>query len=77
MLALRAGLGGEANSGVTKAEAAAFADQSVAALRDAFSAGWGWPDELKEPDFDALRGRDDFRKLVAEVEAKAGPRSSP
>jgi hypothetical protein len=36
---------------------------------DAFSAGWGWPDELKEPDFDAIRGRDDFKKLVAEVEA--------
>jgi hypothetical protein len=29
------------------------------------------PDELKEPDFDALRGRPDFQKLVAEVEAKA------
>ena len=31
--------------------------------------------ELKEPDFDAVRGRDDFRKLVAEVGAKAGPKA--
>jgi hypothetical protein len=77
VLALLAGLGGEANSGVTKAEAAAFADQSVAALRDAFSAGWGWPDELKGPDFDALRGRADFQKLVAELEAEARPKAKP
>jgi tetratricopeptide (TPR) repeat protein len=70
-LALLAGLGGEAKSGVTTAEAAAFADQAVAALRDAISAGWALPGELKEPDFDALRGRADFQKLVAAVEKKA------
>ena len=75
-LALLAGLGGDAKSGVTKAEAATFAIQAVAGLRDAFSHGWGWLDKLKEPDFDALLGRDDFKKLVAEVEAKAGPKSS-
>ena len=51
--------------------AAAFADQAVASLRDAINAGWNWPNDLKEPDFDAIRGRDDFKKLVAEVEAKA------
>jgi tetratricopeptide (TPR) repeat protein len=34
-LAVLAGLGGDAKSGVTSAEAAAFADQAVAALRDA------------------------------------------
>jgi hypothetical protein len=76
-LALLAGLGGDAKSGVTAAEAARFADQAVASLRDAFSAGWGWPDELKEPDFDPLRGRDDFKKLLAEVEAKSGPKAKP
>ena len=53
------------------AEAAAFADQAVAALRDALSAVWGWADDLKEPDFDPLRGREDFKQLVAEVEARA------
>ena len=71
-LALLAGLAADAKSGVTKAEAATFADQVVAALADAVSAGWSWPNDLKEPDFDALRGRADFQKLVAEVEAKAG-----
>jgi serine/threonine-protein kinase len=76
-LGLLGELAADGNSGVTKAEAAAFADQSVAALRDAISAGWSWPDELKEPDFDALRGRDDFKKLLAELEAKSGPKAKP
>jgi serine/threonine protein kinase/tetratricopeptide (TPR) repeat protein len=69
-LALLAGLGGDAKSGVTKAEAAMFADQAVAALRDAINAGLGQLDELKEPDFDTIRDRNDFKKLVAEVDAK-------
>ncbi len=77
VLALLAGLGGEAKSGVTAAEAAALADQAVAALRDAIKAGWNWPDELMEPDFDALRGRADFRKLLAEVEARSAPKAKP
>jgi hypothetical protein len=72
-----AGLGGDAKSGVTKYEARTFAAQSVAALADAVKAGWALPSELKEPDFDTVRGRDDFRKLVAEVEAKAGPKVKP
>jgi tetratricopeptide (TPR) repeat protein len=76
-LALLAGLGGEANSGVTKDDAVAFADQAVAALRDAIEAGWNVPNELKEPDFAALRGRDDFQKLLADVEAKSGPKGKP
>jgi serine/threonine-protein kinase len=74
-LALLAGLGGYAKSGVTKDEARTFADRSVAALADAIKAGWALPSELKEPDFDAVRGRDDFRKLVAEVEAKASEKA--
>jgi serine/threonine-protein kinase len=70
-LALLAGLGGDAKSGVTKDEAKTFADQSVAALAAVVKIGWALPSELKEPDFDALRGRADFQKLVAEVEATA------
>jgi hypothetical protein len=54
-----------------------FADQAVASLRDAINAGWNQPDELKEPDFDALRGREDFKTLLAELEAKAGPKPKP
>jgi tetratricopeptide (TPR) repeat protein len=76
-LALLAGLGNEPKSGVTAAEAAAFADQAIATLRDAIGAGWAQRDELKEPDFDSLRSRDDFKKLVAELEAKSGPKAKP
>jgi tetratricopeptide (TPR) repeat protein/tRNA A-37 threonylcarbamoyl transferase component Bud32 len=76
-LALLAGLAGEAQSSVSKNEAKAFADQAVAALRDAINAGWSRPDELKEPDFDALRGRDDFQNLVVQAEAKSWPRGKP
>jgi hypothetical protein len=72
-----AGLGRDAKSGVTAAEAAAFVDQAVAALRDAIGAGWAQRDELKEPEFDSLRGREDFKKLVAELEAKLGPKAKP
>jgi serine/threonine protein kinase/tetratricopeptide (TPR) repeat protein len=75
-LALLAGLGGDAKSGVTTAEAPRFADQAVASLRDAINAGWHWPNELKEPDFDPLRKRADFQKLLAEVEAKAAKKES-
>jgi tetratricopeptide (TPR) repeat protein/tRNA A-37 threonylcarbamoyl transferase component Bud32 len=75
-LAILAGLGLEAKSGVTKSEAARFADLAVAALRDAFHAGWNQRFELKEPDFDALRSREDFQKLVADVAAKAEKPSS-
>jgi serine/threonine-protein kinase len=73
-LALLAGLGADAKSGVTAAEAKAFGDQSVAALAEVVKRGWALPSELKEPDFDALRGRADFQKLVAEVEARSGPK---
>src|SRR5262249_21606997 len=76
-LALLAWLAADGKSGATTAEAAAFADQAVAALRDAFQAGWGQWDELKEPDFDPLRGREDFKKLLSEVEARSGPRVQP
>ena len=67
----------EAMSGVTSAEAAAFADQAVAALADAVKTGWGLPSELTAPDFDAVRGRDDFKKLLAELNAKSWPKARP
>jgi hypothetical protein len=67
---LRLDFDGCAKSGVTTAEAARFADQAVAALRDAISAGGSRPDEREEPDFDPLRGRDDFQELLAEPETR-------
>jgi serine/threonine-protein kinase len=77
VLALLAGLGQDPRCGVTAADAAVFADQALAALRDAMSAGSARRDELKEPDFDPLRGREDFKKLVTELEAKLGPNAKP
>jgi hypothetical protein len=76
-LALLAGLGRDTKSGVTKDEARTFADQSVAAIADAVKAGWALLSELNEPDFDAVRGRDESMKLVAEVVAKAVPKAKP
>jgi tetratricopeptide (TPR) repeat protein len=70
-LANLAGLGADARSGVTADEAKAFADQSVAGLTAVVKTGWAIPGELKEPDFNTLRGRADFQKLVAEVAARA------
>ncbi len=70
VLALLAGLGGDKNSGVTPAEAARFADEAVAAFHDAIRAGWGMTDDLKQPDFDAIRDRDDFKRLVVELAGK-------
>jgi hypothetical protein len=75
VLALLAGLGGEAKSGTMTDEAAAVGGQAVAALGDAISTGRNGPDELKEPDFDAPRGRDDFKKMLAKVEAESGPKA--
>ena len=77
VLALLAGLGKDPRSGVTAAEAASFADRSVAALRDAIDAGWAVREELKAQEFDPLRGREDFKKLVAELEAKSRPEAKP
>jgi hypothetical protein len=72
-----AGLGTDAKSGVATAEAKAFANRSVAALADAIKAGWRplGLDDPKEPDFDALRHREDFQKLLAELENKAPARN--
>ena len=72
-LALLAGLRTDPSAGVTAAEASRFAEQAVAALRDAIGAGWADRDRLKEPDFDSLRQRADFQKLVVELGANVGP----
>jgi hypothetical protein len=71
-LALLAGLGENAKSGVTAAEAKAFASRAVPALAGAIKAGWRplGMDDPKGPDFDALRHREDFQKLLAELDKK-------
>ncbi|MHC4140452.1 MAG: tetratricopeptide repeat protein, partial [Planctomycetota bacterium] len=75
-LALLASLGGDAKSGVTADEAETFADQSVAALADVIEL-WDYPIQLQWPDFDAVRGRPEFQKLLVESEARAKEAGSP
>jgi tetratricopeptide (TPR) repeat protein len=72
-LALLAGLGGDLKSGVTAAEAVTCADRAVAALADAVKAGWAPAglDDPRGPDFDALRSRDDFKKLIDTLAKKS------
>jgi hypothetical protein len=55
---------------VTDEHARTSADESVAALAAIVKSGWAYPSELKEPDFDAVRDRGDFQKLLAEVAAR-------
>ncbi len=49
-----------------------FADQSMAMLRDAVAKGWRDAAAMKgDAELDPLRKREDFQKLLAEMEAKA------
>jgi tetratricopeptide (TPR) repeat protein len=68
-LSLLSSLGTDVRSGVNPLEAATFADRAVRALHEGVEKGWVNID-LREPDFDAVRSREDFQKLFAEVEAK-------
>src|SRR5262249_1949229 len=71
VLALLAGLSADAKSGVTASDSEAFANQAMAALQDAINADWALPNKLKDSDFDPLRERADFKKLLADLEKKA------
>jgi hypothetical protein len=55
---------------VSAAEHAAFAHQAVASLREAVTADWSNAVEVKEPDFDAIRGRADYQKVLADLDAR-------
>jgi hypothetical protein len=61
---------------LTREEARMFADQAIAALAAIVKTGWANPSELKEPGLDALPGRADFQKLVAEVETRNKARAA-
>jgi eukaryotic-like serine/threonine-protein kinase len=64
-----AGLAGQDGAGVSAAEGRAEADQAMALLRKAVDAGHRDPTEFRAADaLDPLRGREDFKKLVAELE---------
>jgi tetratricopeptide (TPR) repeat protein/tRNA A-37 threonylcarbamoyl transferase component Bud32 len=66
---------GEGKAELTAAEQAAkrrYADQAMEALRQAVAEGWGnvaWMNT--DPDLAALRGREDFKQLMDDVQQKA------
>ena len=54
-----------------QAEIAFYADQAMAMLRDALAKGYKDAEHMQtDKDLDPLRSRDDFKTVVAELEAK-------
>jgi hypothetical protein len=54
-----------------QAEMAIYADQAMAMLRDAVAKGYKNIEQMKkDKDLDPLRKREDFKKVVADLEAK-------
>ena len=69
-------LGNQPGSGVSAEEGRAETDRAMSWLRKAVTAGVGNPDAYRiESALDPLRGREDFKKLVAELEAKSKART--
>jgi tetratricopeptide (TPR) repeat protein len=71
--ALIAGAAAAPGSGLTPAEAEAEASAAVALIRRSFGAGYknlAWVRDL-DTDLDAMRGRPDFKALIAELQAGA------
>jgi serine/threonine protein kinase/tetratricopeptide (TPR) repeat protein len=67
-----ASLAGRDGSGVSAAKSANEADVAMALLRKAVAMGYGSLDAFRTEDaLDALRQREDFQKLLAELEPKA------
>jgi hypothetical protein len=55
-----------------KKAAQSYADRALALLREAVRCGYRDAAHMqKDPDLDPLRGRDDFQKLLAELEKGA------
>ena len=75
-----AGLAGQEGTGVSADEGMAHADQAMALLRKAVDAGFGAIDDYRtEGALDPLREREDFKKLITELEQKspAEPEKKP
>jgi serine/threonine-protein kinase len=69
--ALLAGVAGEAGSGLTSDEARTMADRAMLRLSAAVAAGFRNVAHLrKDTDLDSLRKRDDFQKLLADLDAR-------
>jgi tetratricopeptide (TPR) repeat protein len=76
--AMQAGLAGKDGSGIPAAAGPAEADKAMDLLRKAVSAGYQNLDDLRtDTGLDPLRQRDDFKQLLAELEAKAKAPAKP
>jgi serine/threonine protein kinase/tetratricopeptide (TPR) repeat protein len=69
-----AGLAGKAGSGVPAAEGPAEADKAMVLLRKAFDLGFRNSQYRTEPSLGPFRRREDFEKLLAELEPKSAAR---
>ena len=70
-----AGLAGRAGSGVSAAEAVREADAAMALLRKTVATGYRSPDIFRtEAALDPLRRREDFQKLLAELQQGSAPK---
>ena len=66
------GLAGQEGTGVSAAEGKANADQAMALLRKAVDAATATSHDYRTEDaLDPLREREDFKKLLAELEQKS------
>jgi hypothetical protein len=62
-------------SGKSAGQKQEYADRAMDLLRQAVKAGWKDAAHVKEDtDLDSLRGREDFKKLLQELENKSAPR---
>jgi tetratricopeptide (TPR) repeat protein len=67
-----AGTAAEAGSGMTAVQRRDAADKAMAALRRAFAAGHQYVAGMRtDTDLDVLRSREDFQKLLAELDKKS------
>jgi hypothetical protein len=64
----------EALQNTSSLRAEQYARRAVALLRQAVQKGYKDVTHMtKDPDLDALRARDDFKELLAQLELKVGP----
>jgi len=65
-------LASEGSSGITADQGAEETERAMTALRQAIATGFGGIANLRtDPAFDVLQSREDFKKLVEKLEAKA------
>jgi serine/threonine protein kinase/tetratricopeptide (TPR) repeat protein len=68
----------QSGAGLKADEARAEADKAMASLNRAVAAGFGKVEQIrKDPDFDTLRNRDDFKKLLERLKPSVPASSTP